>query len=72
MLYNPRKFDQLLAWMILSDSQPLEMRKILTKLCRQNPGFTFAFWARFCLNIQGYNCSSKSVLYRLALISYSE
>lgn len=32
MLYNSRKSDQLSAWMILSDSQPLEMRKILTKL----------------------------------------
>ena len=69
MLYNPRKSDQLLAWMILSDSQPLEMRKILTNLCRQNSGFAFTFWVSFCLNIQGYNCSSESVLYRLALIS---
>ncbi len=69
MLYNSRKSDQLLAWMILSDSQPLEMRKILTNLCRQNPGFTFAFWVSFCLNIQGYNCSSESVLYCLTLIS---
>ena len=30
MLYNSRKSDQLLAWMILSDSRPQKIRKILT------------------------------------------
>jgi hypothetical protein len=69
MLYNSRKSDQLLGWMILSDSRPQKIRKILTNLCRQNTGFAFAFWVSFCLNIQGYNGSSESTSYRLALIS---
>ena len=53
MLYNPRKADQLLAWMILSDSQPLEMRKILTNLCRQNPGFSLCILGQFLFEYSG-------------------
>jgi hypothetical protein len=34
-----------------------------------NAGFTFVCWASLCLNVQEYNGSSESVLYRLALIS---